>query len=258
MVSEIGNIGEAIKTMKSTFSTAADVIAAKLAIATAGLTLVLDAIMMCVQAFGLMGDSGTEELTGMGAVIDGLKQKSDQWIDDFSNALLDFLRTGQGGFKELFNSILDDIFTLSVSELLVKPIVGAIGGMFADGAAFSGGNVIPFAGGGIVNQPTMFHMSGGRKGIMGEAGEEAVMPLKRLPGGKLGVSADGIGGGGNVFVTVEDHRKSGSPVRVEEGRRGDGARTLRVVIHDTVRGLIANSELDGDFAQAYGLQRRGI
>lgn len=58
---------------------------------------------------------------------------------------------------------------------------------FANGAAFRAGNVIPFAAGGIVGSPTMFPMSRGRTGLMGEAGPEAIMPLRRGPGGRLGV-----------------------------------------------------------------------
>ncbi len=63
-----------------------------------------------------------------------------------------------------------------------------LGGLFADGAAFSGGNVIAFAGGGVVTSPTPFPMAGGRVGLMGEAGAEAIMPLKRGRDGKLGVT----------------------------------------------------------------------
>lgn len=62
-------------------------------------------------------------------------------------------------------------------------------GVFAaKGEAFSGGRVIPFASGGIVSGPTMFPMASGT-GLMGEAGPEAVMPLARGSGGRLGVRA---------------------------------------------------------------------
>jgi phage-related minor tail protein len=60
----------------------------------------------------------------------------------------------------------------------------------ANGMAFTGGNVIPFANGGVVSSPTMFPMSRGRTGLMGEAGPEAVMPLRRAKDGKLGVGAE--------------------------------------------------------------------
>jgi Phage-related minor tail protein len=76
------------------------------------------------------------------------------------------------------------------------PLAGLFnGGLFpnANGNAFSGGSVIPFATGGVVGGPTVFPMSGGRVGLMGEAGPEAIMPLKRGSNGKLGVVAEGGG-----------------------------------------------------------------
>lgn len=42
----------------------------------------------------------------------------------------------------------------------------------------------------------MFPMSGGNTGLMGEAGPEAILPLKRGPDGKLGVESSG----GSVVV----------------------------------------------------------
>lgn len=54
---------------------------------------------------------------------------------------------------------------------------------FAKGAAFSNGDV--------VSTPTTFPMSGGRTGLMGEAGAEAVMPLSRDSQGRLGVNVNG-------------------------------------------------------------------
>ncbi len=59
----------------------------------------------------------------------------------------------------------------------------------AKGGVFSRGNIIPFASGGIVSRPTLFGMANGGIGMMGEAGDEAVMPLRRGPGGRLGVEA---------------------------------------------------------------------
>ena len=68
----------------------------------------------------------------------------------------------------------------------------------ANGNAFWGGNVIPFANGGVVSSPTMFPMARGM-GLMGEAGPEAIMPLQRGTDGKLGVRA---GGGGQAGVVI--------------------------------------------------------
>lgn len=71
-----------------------------------------------------------------------------------------------------------------------------LGGLFgaADGAAFTRGGVAAFAGGGVVTSPTPFSFGAGQLGVMGEAGAEAIMPLKRGPDGKLGVAAAGSGG----------------------------------------------------------------
>ena len=75
---------------------------------------------------------------------------------------------------------------------------GALSGgvqMFADGGAFTNS---------IVSKPTAFGMANGKTGVMGEAGEEAIMPLTRTSSGKLGVMAAG-GGSGSTQINVEVH-----------------------------------------------------
>lgn len=77
-------------------------------------------------------------------------------------------------------------------------ILGAVfGGGFANGGAFDRGAPVPFANGGVVDSAQLFPMAGGKTGLMGEAGPEAIMPLKRI-NGKLGVAA--MGGGQSVTV----------------------------------------------------------
>jgi lambda family phage tail tape measure protein len=79
----------------------------------------------------------------------------------------------------------------------------------ANGGVFAKNKIVPYAKGGIVDKPTMFAYANGgagRFGLMGEAGPEAIMPLQRGPGGKLGVQASGGGGVsvGNINITVEN------------------------------------------------------
>ncbi len=88
-------------------------------------------------------------------------------------------------------------------ELAFKPIENALmrafsgmgggGGFFASlfgfarGGAFAGGHELTaFARGGVVNHPTVFPFSRGI-GLMGEAGPEAILPLRRGRDGRLGV-----------------------------------------------------------------------
>lgn len=70
-----------------------------------------------------------------------------------------------------------------------------LSGLYAKGGIFSSGNVVPFARGAaftnsIVNKPTLFPFANGT-GLMGEAGPEAIMPLRRMPNGRLGVETSG-------------------------------------------------------------------
>lgn len=67
------------------------------------------------------------------------------------------------------------------------------------------GGVTPFAAGGVVSSPTYFP-AGRNIGLMGEAGAEAILPLRRGADGSLGVAAPGGGGAVNVVfnVTAQD------------------------------------------------------
>ena len=107
---------------------------------------------------------------------------------------------------------------------------GFLGKLFgsANGNVFAQNKIVPFAYGGVVNKPTIFPMANGM-GLMGEAGPEAIMPLRRGANGKLGVEASG--GTSNVTVNVD---ASGSSV---EGN-GDQAAQLGKAI-----GLAVQQEL---------------
>lgn len=110
--------------------------------------------------------------------------------------------------KTVARSMADTVYAVAM-----RPVQNALGGFianglhaavsaalpFAQGGAFSLGRVMPFAQGGVVSGPVGFAMRGGR-GLMGEAGPEAIMPLARGADGRLGVQMSG--GGRPVSVTV--------------------------------------------------------
>ena len=102
--------------------------------------------------------------------------------------------------QTVFNTALKPV-TNAVGGFLAGGINSIFGGAFAKGGAFTSGQVTPFAQGGIVSSPTAFGMRGGT-GLMGEAGPEAIMPLTRGPDGKLGVRAQGGGGGVTVVMNI--------------------------------------------------------
>ncbi|MFO1286795.1 MAG: hypothetical protein U1F49_09825 [Rubrivivax sp.] len=72
------------------------------------------------------------------------------------------------------------------------------------GGVYSSAGRLAFAAGGVVTGPTNFRFAQGgalRKGLMGEAGPEAIMPLRRAADGSLGVIAQG-GSGATYNITV--------------------------------------------------------
>jgi tape measure domain-containing protein len=87
--------------------------------------------------------------------------------------------------------------------------------------------------------------------VIGEAGDEAVMPLTRGSGGKLGVA----GMGGNVYVTVNNN--TSSQVETKETTNSDGSKSIEFLVYDTVKKGLASGEFDRPMANSYGIARRG-
>jgi hypothetical protein len=75
---------------------------------------------------------------------------------------------------------------INLSGFGFNPIAGITGS--AQGNVFAGGRIIPFAQGGVVDSPSIAPMA-----LFGEAGPEAIVPLKRGTDGNLGIAASGGG-----------------------------------------------------------------
>jgi lambda family phage tail tape measure protein len=162
--------------------------------------------------------------------------------DRLGNAFADFFTTGKMGFADLARSAIQELNRIIIKAAFMKfvanPILGALN-LNAKGNVFSGGEVVPsakgnvfaqnkivpYAYGGIVSKPTLFPMANGA-GLMGEAGPEAIMPLKRGRNGKLGVIAQG-GGVGNIVVNVD---ASGSSVEGNSQQSAELGRMLGAVV----------------------------
>lgn len=116
-------------------------------------------------------------------------------------------------------------------------LFGWLGGLFgfANGGVFSGGHVQPFARGGIVNGPTLFPMANGA-GLMGEAGPEAIMPLRRGPDGRLGVSAanSNQASGGDIYISNQINVPPGTSADVAPAIAREVTKELRKQLPDAI------------------------
>jgi len=132
--------------------------------------------------------------------------------------------------SNLLQSIANKLLDVAINMALFGTMSGTgtggglLGGLFknAKGNAYGANGIVPFAKGGLVTAPTLFPFAKG-VGLMGEAGPEAIMPLRRMPSGRLGVEAAGGGGGVNVVVNVD---AKGSRV---EGDQQQGAALGRAI-----------------------------
>jgi len=131
------------------------------------------------------------------------KRMNDLVTDSMENGLMamaDGTKTVSDAFRDMAREIIAELYRILVVQQMVNAAKSFFGLPFADGGAFSGGSQIQaYANGGVVGGPTLFPMAGGKTGLMGEAGPEAIMPLKRGANGKLGVQMEG-GGGDNVVI----------------------------------------------------------
>lgn len=164
------------------------------------------------------------------SAFDLAKQTEEAFVNAFKgmeDALVKFVMTGKLNFRDLANSIIADLTRMLIRYAVVQPLFRSIfpSIKFANGGVIDAGNTIKqYARGGIVNKPTLFPMANGM-GLMGEAGPEAIMPLKRGSNGKLGVQSSG--GVGNIVVNVD---ASGSSVEGDSARSQEFGRALAAAI----------------------------
>jgi phage-related minor tail protein len=188
-------------------------------------------------------------------------------FDGMADAIVTFVQTGKLSFKGLIDTMLVDLLRFEaraqttaiyrsmgggsgIMNMIMGPgysvdtggqgmgSMGSVdtaslpaGSFKANGAAYSSG-VEMFAKGGsftnsIVDSPTLFKFAKGT-GMMGEAGPEAIMPLRRGADGSLGVQAQG--GGSNVQVTVINN--SNVEAKTTETTDSRGNRKIEVMIGD--------------------------
>ena len=195
---------------------------------------------------------------------DEAKNISSQTAELFTNAFkgmedafVSFVKTGKVDFKSLAESIISDLARIQAKKA-VAGLADMFGSMFGasssgysgmsssamtsmgwkNGGAFDSSPSLSAYSGQIVSQPTQFMFAHGA-GVMGEAGPEAILPLKRGTDGKLGVASAGSSSTVNVSVSVDASNNSNVSSDKESGAelgRKLGAAIRAVLIQEKRNG----------------------
>jgi phage-related minor tail protein len=84
-------------------------------------------------------------------------------------------------------------------------------------------------------------------GVMGEAGPEAIMPLKRNSQGRLGVEAS------PTNITIINN--AGAEVQTSEVTNSDGSKQIDILIERKVKDMFGSGSMDKSMRSSYGLTR---
>lgn len=165
------------------------------------------------------------------AVNNVLDKILDKLIDIGVEAAFNGISAGGGGKDGWLGSLIK-----AGASYFMAPGSGKQVYSSAIGPTTTGSNILGASAGGafsngIYSSPTVFKFAKGDKfGVMGEAGPEAVIPLKRAHDGSLGVSADGVGGSPVVVNVINN---SNAQARTER-RQTDQGVEIDVLIDEMI------------------------
>jgi len=183
------------------------------------------------------------------------KDAADSIANSFGSALtsiVDGTKSVKDAFKDMARAIIAELYQIYVVKKITGMISDAINPYMPtftpseNGNVFSNGNLVPYADGGVVGSPTTFPMAGGRTGLMGEAGPEAIMPLKRGKDGKLGVQAEG--GAGDVII----HQNFNFQANGDESVKKIIAQAAPQIANMTKSSIISDRRRGGQMKATFG------
>lgn len=155
-------------------------------------TEVVDSLLKGANAFTAFGN----------AAVNALQKIVDKLLGETLNSALSSMLGSSGGFLgslfggssagsslTSFVSSTNDSLGASMPSLSSMTTLNALGGVYGTPQRFANGGTFTNS---IVSTPTLFRFAnGGALGEMGEAGPEAIIPLKRGRNGSLGVQVQG-------------------------------------------------------------------
>lgn len=216
------------------------------------------------------------------SVADSAGQAKRAWSGTWKRAeddLTAFFAGGKLNVRGFVEYAINEFARINLAQPLVKKMAGAADGLFdklfgsssgtgyaqsaaasdamtslwtyADGGAFQSADLHQYANT-IVDSPTRFRFArGAALGEMGEAGPEAIMPLKRGKDGSLGVAVQGGAAGGGINLTyapVFEIDARGAGVGVGQMLQG----VVDAAVNRSKSELMADLASGGQFAYATG------
>lgn len=164
-------------------------------------------------------------------------------LNGFSSQLANVLVDGQANFKDFTKSILKMLAEIAIKMSIVKGFEAfGFGGVTANakGGVYNSPGLSAYSGQ-IVSQPTLFPFARGA-GLMGEAGPEAILPLRRGIDGKLGVVAASGRSGGEVNQTFQINIQNDSG----NGEIGPNAvKQILILVEQKTKQVITKERRDG-------------
>lgn len=235
-----------------------------------------------IQRRGSVWATGTQQyLNSIGTLATQVSNTIAQAFGHLEDALVESMKNGKLEFDKFTAAVIEDLNRIIVRSLIIAPLAKGIvnlaaGGVTTGGTAGGGdaGSTVAttpssnYAMGGVfqngiqsfanrgmlINGPTLFKYDRGKTGMMGEAGAEAIMPLRRTPSGDLGIVSTG-GGKQEVTVNVINENNE-NEIQTQESER-DGGKVIDVIITRKIRESFATGQMDKTMSSLYGINRRG-
>lgn len=205
--------------------------------------------------------------------VDQAADVAGQTQELFSNAfgsledgIVNFVKTGKLSFKDMADSIIEDLIRIQVRQAAAGFLSSAFGFMSGGSQAlgqgtmsgFSEGAMVANAKGGVYSSASLSSYSGGvyntpqtfafakGAGIFAEAGPEAIMPLTRAADGSLGVRAVGGSsgaastesastttvGGITQYITVKGNADESTLAQIQDAARRGAEGGYQLMLKD--------------------------
>lgn len=224
------------------------------------LSITFDSALSGFSEFGKALGEGKDAADSLGQALSAMSQQILQQLPTmFLQAGLQLIAQGQWALGLGFIAAAGSTALIGgyVEGKTGEAQKNAKGGVYGDAGytAFAKGGAFTNS---IVDRPTFFKFARGGgfgTGLMGEAGPEAIMPLKRGSDGTLGVSVSSQNG---FVMQVVINNYSSEKITAEEKTDMDGQRKLEITVGAMINQHISGGKADKALSSRYGLKAQGV